>query len=35
MLGKENYMVTYATDEIAKRLGTAFVAPTLAYVPEG
>jgi creatinine amidohydrolase len=35
VLGKENYVVTYASGEIAKRLGNAYVAPTLAYVPEG
>jgi len=35
VIGKENYVVHYNAGEIAKRLGNAFVAPTLAYVPEG
>lgn len=35
VLGKENYAVQYSAGEIAKRLGNALVAPTLAYVPEG
>ena len=35
VLGKENFVVTYNAGEIAKRLGNALVAPTLAYVPEG
>ena len=35
MLGKENFVVTYNAGEIARRLGNALVAPTLAYVPEG
>ena len=34
-LGKHNYLVTYKAGEIAKRLGNALVAPTVAYVPEG
>lgn len=34
-LGKHNYLVTYKAGEIAKRLGNALVAPTMAYVPEG
>src|SRR5688572_19155915 len=35
VLGKENFAVHYSAGEIAKRLGNALVAPTLAYVPEG
>jgi creatinine amidohydrolase len=35
VLGKENFAVRYSAAEIAKRLGDALVAPTLAYVPEG
>src|SRR5688500_11804986 len=35
VLGKENFAVHYSAGEIAKRLGDALVAPTLAYVPEG
>lgn len=34
-LGKHNYLVAYKAGEIAKRLGDALVAPTVAYVPEG
>ena len=34
-LGKHNYLVTYKAGEIAKQLGNALVAPTVAYVPEG
>jgi creatinine amidohydrolase/Fe(II)-dependent formamide hydrolase-like protein len=35
VLGKENFAMVYCAGEIAKRLGTALVAPNLAYVPEG
>jgi creatinine amidohydrolase len=35
VLGKENFAVHFSAGEIAKRLGNALVAPTLAYVPEG
>ncbi len=35
VMGKHNYVVTYAAGEIAKQLGTALVAPTVAWVPEG
>ncbi len=35
VLGKHNMIVRYVSGEIAKRLGNALVAPTLAYVPEG
>jgi creatinine amidohydrolase/Fe(II)-dependent formamide hydrolase-like protein len=35
VLGKENYAAHFNAGEIATRLGNAYVAPTLAYVPEG
>lgn len=35
VLGKHNYIVTFAARAIADRLGNALVAPTLQYVPEG
>lgn len=35
VLGKENFVGNYNAGEIARRLGNALVAPTLAYVPEG
>lgn len=35
VLGKHNYIVTYAAGQIAARLGNALVAPTIQYVPEG
>ena len=35
ILGKENYVITYCAGEIARRLANSYVAPTLAYVPEG
>jgi len=35
ILGKHNVRVTMNAGEIAKRLGNALVAPTMAYVPEG
>jgi creatinine amidohydrolase/Fe(II)-dependent formamide hydrolase-like protein len=35
VLGKHNVRVRYAAGEIAARLGDAFVAPVLAYAPEG
>jgi creatinine amidohydrolase/Fe(II)-dependent formamide hydrolase-like protein len=35
ILGKHNVRVTRAAGEIARRLGNALVAPTMAYVPEG
>jgi creatinine amidohydrolase/Fe(II)-dependent formamide hydrolase-like protein len=34
-LGKHNYVVRYAAEQIARRLGRTLVAPVLAYVPEG
>src|SRR5579862_7871047 len=35
VIGKENFAVHFNAGEIARRLGNAYVAPTLAYVPEG
>ncbi|MBI4475558.1 MAG: creatininase family protein, partial [Acidobacteria bacterium] len=35
VLGKHNFVVTYAANQIARRLKTALVAPTIQYVPEG
>ena len=35
VLGKHNYIVTFAAGQIANRLGNALVAPTVQYVPEG
>lgn len=35
ILGKHNVRVRFAAGEIATRLGDAFVAPVMAYVPEG
>jgi creatinine amidohydrolase/Fe(II)-dependent formamide hydrolase-like protein len=35
VLGKHNYVVTYAANLMARRLKNALVAPTLQYVPEG
>jgi creatinine amidohydrolase/Fe(II)-dependent formamide hydrolase-like protein len=35
VLGKHNYLVKYKAGEIAKQLGNAYVAPVVAYVPEG
>jgi creatinine amidohydrolase len=35
ILGKHNYIVTFAAGQIANRLGNALVAPTVQYVPEG
>lgn len=35
VMGKHNYIVTYAAGLLAQRLGNALVAPTLQYVPEG
>ena len=33
--GKHNFIVTYAADQMARRLKNALVAPTVQYVPEG
>jgi creatinine amidohydrolase len=35
VLGKHNFIIKYTSEEIAKRLGNALVAPVVAYVPEG
>ena len=35
VLGKHKYIVNYASDEIARRLGNTLVAPVVTYVPEG
>jgi creatinine amidohydrolase len=35
VLGKHNVIVEHAAGEIARRLGSALVAPVMAYVPEG
>lgn len=35
ILGKHNVRVTVNAGEIARRLGNALIAPTMAYVPEG
>lgn len=35
VLGKHNYIVTFAAGLLAQRLGNALVAPTIQYVPEG
>ena len=35
VLGKHNYIVRHAAGEIARRLGSALVAPVIAHVPEG
>ncbi len=35
VLGKHNFIVKHAAEQIARRLGNALVAPVLAYAPEG
>ena len=35
VLGKHNYIVTFAAGVLAQRLGNTLVAPTVQYVPEG
>lgn len=35
VMGKHNYVITFAAGELAKQLGNALVAPTVAWVPEG
>ena len=35
VLGKHNFVVTYAANTMARRLKNALVAPTIQYVPEG
>jgi creatinine amidohydrolase/Fe(II)-dependent formamide hydrolase-like protein len=35
VLGKHKFIVSYAAEQIARRLGATLVAPVIAYVPEG
>ena len=35
VLGKHNYIVTFAANVLAERIGNALVAPTVQFVPEG
>src|SRR5687768_5517782 len=35
VLGKHNYIVTFAANVLAERIGKALVAPTVQFVPEG
>ena len=35
VLGKHNYVVTYAANQMARKIGNTLVAPTIQYVPEG
>jgi creatinine amidohydrolase/Fe(II)-dependent formamide hydrolase-like protein len=35
VMGKHNYVITFAARELAAELGNALVAPTVAWVPEG
>lgn len=35
VLGKHNYVVRHAADQMARRLGRTLVAPVIQYVPEG
>jgi creatinine amidohydrolase/Fe(II)-dependent formamide hydrolase-like protein len=35
VLGKHNYVVSFAANQMARKLGHALVAPTIQYVPEG
>jgi creatinine amidohydrolase/Fe(II)-dependent formamide hydrolase-like protein len=35
VMGKHNYIITFAAGELARQLGNALVAPTVAWVPEG
>ncbi|MGQ0737251.1 MAG: creatininase family protein [Acidobacteriota bacterium] len=35
ILGKHNYIVTFAANQMARKLGNTLVAPTIQYVPEG
>ena len=35
VLGKHKFIVSYAAEQIARRLGNTLVAPVIAYVPEG
>ena len=35
VLGKHNYVVTYAANQMARKMTNTLVAPTIQYVPEG
>ena len=35
VLGKHNYIVTYAANQMARKIKNTLVAPTIQYVPEG
>jgi creatinine amidohydrolase len=35
VLGKHNYVVSYAANQMARKIGNTLVAPTIQYVPEG
>jgi creatinine amidohydrolase len=35
VLGKHNYVVAFAANQMARKLGKTLVAPTIQYVPEG
>jgi len=35
VMGKHNYVITFAAGEMARQMGDALVAPTVAWVPEG
>ncbi|MGD9902983.1 MAG: creatininase family protein [Vicinamibacterales bacterium] len=35
VLGKHNYVVSYAANQMARKLGNTLVAPVVQYVPEG
>jgi creatinine amidohydrolase/Fe(II)-dependent formamide hydrolase-like protein len=35
VMGKHNYVITFAAGEMAREMGDALVAPTVAWVPEG
>jgi creatinine amidohydrolase len=35
VLGKHNYVVTFAANQMARKIGNTLVAPTIQYVPEG
>jgi creatinine amidohydrolase/Fe(II)-dependent formamide hydrolase-like protein len=35
VLGKHNYIVTFAANQMARKIGNTLVAPTIQYVPEG
>ena len=35
VLGKHNYVVSFAANQMARKLGNTLVAPVIQYVPEG